>query len=60
VTTQLDRIKPATNAMLAGLLLMVGILGLSYNTPLRLYQGQSAKIPTRACVGGAPCVIIGM
>ena len=45
-TTQLDRIKPAKNAVLAMLLLMIGILGLSYNTPLTLYQGQSAKTPT--------------
>jgi len=47
-TIQLDRIKPATNAMLAMLFLMVGMLGLSYNTPLTLYQGQFAKTPTRA------------
>ena len=38
-TTQLDRIKQAKNAMLAVLLLMIGILGLSYNTALTLYQG---------------------
>jgi len=37
-TTQLDRIKPAKNAVLAVLLLMVGILRLSYNTALTLYQ----------------------
>jgi hypothetical protein len=30
--TQLDRTKQAKNPMLAMLLLMVGILGLSYNT----------------------------
>jgi len=39
----MNTIKPATNAMLAMLFLMVGIPGLSYNTPLTLYQGQSVK-----------------
>ena len=38
-TTQLDMTKPAKNPMLAMLLLMVGILGLSYNTASTLYQG---------------------
>ena len=37
--TQLDRTKQAKTAMLAVLLLMVGILGLSYSTALTLYQG---------------------
>ena len=37
--TQPDRTKQAKNAMLAVLLLMVGILGLSYNTALTRYQG---------------------
>lgn len=36
---QPDRTKPAKNPMLAMLLLMVVILGLSYNTALTLYQG---------------------
>ena len=37
--TQPDRTKQPKNPMLAMLLLMVGILGLSYNTALTLYQG---------------------
>jgi hypothetical protein len=35
------------------LFLMVGILGLSYNTPLTLYQGLSVKTPTRALARAA-------
>ena len=37
--TQLDRTKPAKNPMLAMLLLMIVILGLSYNTALTRHQG---------------------
>ena len=52
-TTELNRIKQATNAMLAMLFSMVGILGLSYNTPLTLYQGLSAKTSTRSLARAA-------
>jgi hypothetical protein len=52
-TTQLDKLKQTKNTVLAMLLLIVGILGLSYNTPLTLYQGRSAKLPTRALARAA-------